>query len=210
MKAIVALMALTAIAHADYADHPEVALRARFAKEIKCDGKDKNDKNGYWCPASKMGTEKLALPAAKSVFLGFTTRVYDDRTIVKELDRSLELAVLCLGTGKYQGKLVRIEEQDEARTKLMAPVRDAAKKALTGGAKDVVVAPAVYDELQDLCRDYAPVSGEQAMIDSSPEQTESGGALFKTGAAYTTMILDDGATAIQVGVFAAIDVKKAR
>jgi hypothetical protein len=199
--------ATTAVAWPEqYTQHPEVFVRGLFAKDIKCGGKDPNR---YWCPVERAGSEKLALPEEKSVLVGFFTRAYEDqRSIVKEFDRSLSLAVLCLGTGAHQGKMVRIEEQDDARTKLMVAVRAAAQRALTGDGKSVDVPAAVYGEFQDLCRDYETVSGEMTLVDSSLEQDQPGANLFKVGPAYVVISVDSSSAAAGVGVFSTAPLRK--
>lgn len=184
----------------EHLDHPEVLVRQLFAKDLKCGGKDPDR---YWCAMTRIGTEKLTLPETRSVFVGFFTRAYPepDRSVVAELDRSLALAVLCLGTGSFQGKMVRIEEQDAARTKLMAPVRAAAKRALLGETKSVEVSAAVYDELQSSCTDYRTPHAEDTAVDSSLTQDQAGSALYKIGAAYGVIAVESSRTAAEVGLF---------
>jgi hypothetical protein len=188
------------VAHATPDDQKvDAYLRKIFAAEIKC-AAGSTDANRAWCPVTRTGTEKLTLPAAKTLLLGFSTSILGGDSVLRQLGKSTDLAVLCLGPEPGDAKLVRLLEPSDERTQQFAPIKAALTKSLQGAAGPIDVESKLYDELQTrFCADYHKHSGEETAVETA--------ALYRVGSAYV-VIDETSSTRTQVAVIAAAPLRR--
>lgn len=161
-------------------------VRKRFADEIKCSGPSR-DANRAWCPVTKTGTQPLTLPQSPAMYLGLATSMLDGDSVVRQIGKYGGLAVLCLQPGKVEAKLTSIEESDDDRRKLLAPVHASVAAALADESKTIPLPEAVLTELRQICKARAH-NAEDTEVDGTADQSYREAArLFRVGSAYVVL-----------------------
>jgi hypothetical protein len=186
-------------------EKPVEHVKKRFAAEIKCGGPAR-DPNRAWCPVTKMGSQPLSLPPAPAVLLGFSMSMLDGDSVVRQMGKNGQLAVLCFRPGKVEAKLTRLEESDDTRRAQLAPVKPLVSAALADEAKTIPLPAALFGELQEICKS-GPHNAEDLLVDGTLDQKLDGAPLSRVGSSYVIFTVSSS-TRTQVAVVSAAPLEK--
>ena len=188
-------------------EEPIGHIKRRFAAELKC-APGSADPNRSWCPVLRAQSEKLTLPSARTAYLGLSMSMLDGEPVLRQMAKTSELAVLCVGPSAGEAKLPRIRESGDERKRLLAPVRAQVMKFLqseSAGAIDLP--PDLFSEIQGECQVTLATHGEDTQVDNSIAQNREGGSLFRVGTAYVVMQASSS-TRTQVAVVSTAALRK--